>query len=213
MPRNKILAETGKRPEDLTREEREAYIMATPQFQRHIKALELEKDDNPSSAYKSKRRLSRSAAEFINECLNRDVLFKGEDKVYSSIEDLTTACTDFVAFCLEHEYTMTMTSLSLWLGVSDDTIRLAVSHPELNERFGVLRNVRQIMESLLEHELMNNEGNPSGKIFMAKCKFDWQEQPQQINLNIGTQQAISPGDLLLLAQNTPIEVDYQEMDD
>lgn len=213
MPQNKVLIETGKRPEDLTREERETRVMAMPQVQRHIKALEAEKDGNPSSAYKSKRRISQSSAAFLNKCIERGVLFNGEDKVYSNLEDLKRDCTEYVAFCIEIEYSMTITSLSIWLGVSADTIKMATANSELDNRFTILRNVRQIMESVLENELMNNEGNPSGKIFLAKCKFDWQEQPQQVNLNIGVQQAISPGNLLQIVQNTPIEVDYQEVDD
>ena len=215
MPRNKVLAETGKRPEDLTQEERTARLMATPQFQKHMKELEAERDDNPSTAYKSKQRLSRSAAAFLGECLDRGRLFNGEDKVYDNLEELKKACTEYVEFCIKTQSTMTITSLALWLGVSTETIKVAVNSAGLDSRFSILRNVKQIMEYLLEHELMNYEGNPSGRIFLAKSRFEWQEQPATINLNIGAQPTITPEGLAQLVESTPDDIidieDYKEI--
>lgn len=204
MPRNKILAETGKFPEELTREEREALVKATPQFKKHIKTME-KISDSDSIAYKSKKRALESNAAFLNRCLERGVLFNSSDKIYSNVEDLKQQCLEFVEFCIENEFAMNLDSLSTWLGVSREMIRLAISNSSLDERFAVLRGLRQIMDTLLSNEIMNYEGNAANKMFVAKCRMDWQEYPTTVNVNISNGQSFqqSPADVLALIDATP----------
>lgn len=210
MPKNRILAETGRFPEELTRQEREDLVKATPQFQRHIKSIE-KTDEKDSTAYKSKKRAQQSNAAFLDACLKRGVLFNSSDRIYSNIDDLKQQCLEFVEFCIMNEFSMNLDSLSTWLGVSRDFINLAINHNTLDDRFSVLKNLRQIMDTLLANEIMNYEGNAANKMFVAKCRMDWQEYPTTVNINVSSSvPSQSPMDVLSIVDNTP--VDYVDVD-
>lgn len=216
MPRNRILAETGRFPEELTRQEREDLVKATPQFQKHLKSRK-KADDKDSTAYKSKKRAQQSNAAFLDACLKRGVLFNSSDRIYSNVDDLKQQCLEFVEFCIENEFSMNLDSLSTWLGVSREFIKVAINHSGLDERFSVLRNLRQIMDTLLANEIMNYEGNAANKMFVAKCRMDWQEYPTTVNINVSSSvPSQSPMDVLSLVDNTPVDyvdVDYADVED
>ncbi len=216
MPRNRILAETGRFPEELTRQEREDLVKATPQFQKHLKSRK-KSDDKDSTAYKSKKRAQQSNAAFLDACLKRGVLFNSSDRIYSNVDDLKQQCLEFVEFCIVNEFSMNLDSLSTWLGVSREFIKVAINHSGLDERFSVLRNLRQIMDTLLANEIMNYEGNAANKMFVAKCRMDWQEYPTTVNINVSSSApSQSPMDILSLVDNTPVDyvdVDYADVED
>ena len=215
MPRNRVLSETGKFPEELTRQEREDRVKATPQFQKHIKSMQ-KADDKDSAAYKSKKRIQQSNAAFLNECSRRGVLFNSSDRIYSNVDDLKHQCLEFVGFCIENEFSMNLDSLATWLGVSKELIRSAINNSSLDERFAVLKGLRQIMDTILANEIMNYEGNAANKMFVAKCRMDWQEYPTTVNINVSSSvPSQSPMDVLSLVDNTPVDyvdVDYTDSD-
>lgn len=209
MSKNPLILQ-GRRPEDLTREEREQAIMSSPAFQKHIKAMEDHSDDKSSGSYKSKLRLNKSAAEFYSECLTRGTVFTSQERVYSDPEALKAECIAFVSFCIEHDYVMSWTSLGLWLGVTRETLLMAKDNPDLDPRFATLKRVGEIIENIMENELMNNEGSAVGKIYLTKARFGWGEGPLEVNVTTSSGDGPrfpEPEDVIDMIEATPISED------
>lgn len=197
----------GRRPEDLTREEREQALLSSPTIQKQIKAMRDDSDDKSSGTYKSRLRTNKAQSEFLSECLQRGTLFTSQDRVYGDTDVLRDECTAFVAFCTEHGFVMSWTALALWLGVQKETLLMAKCNPDLDPRFSVLKQFGEIIDLDMENELMYNEGSAVGKIFRAKAKLGWHEGPLEVNVTTNNGDGPrfpEPEDVIDMIEATPI---------
>lgn len=134
-------------------------------------------------------------------------------KVWEDDAALAQAVEDYKAFVLQLRLYPTIEGLSLWLDITRETYYAMLN---INDnRSYILKKYKNFLDDFSAQNIASTEGNPGGNIYLDKSRLGYSDQPaeQTINLNIGTQQAVSPSDLLQLAQNTPIEAEYTEVDD
>lgn len=169
------MIENGIRPEDISIEQREEAVLSS-----------LSGSDSSSKrsfSYQSQIRANQAKTAFINECATRGTLLSTSERVYSNIDQLAETCRDYINFCVSHNVIMSIATLALWLGISKDTINLALSNGDVDERFVVLKQLRDIMDAFMEQDLATYEGNSSGKIYLTKARFDWREGPQEVTIS------------------------------
>ena len=168
------MVKNGIRPEDISIEQREEAVLS---------AIDDSDTSKRSFSHLSRIRASESKKAFISECANRGTLLTTSERVYSNLDELSATCKDYVAFCISHDVIMSTATLALWLGISKDTINLALSNGDVDERFIILKQLRDIMDAFLEQDLSTYEGNASGKIYLTKARFDWRETPQEVTIS------------------------------
>lgn len=136
-----------------------------------------------------------------------------KDKYFASPDSLVEAIDGYIACVKENGLFPTETGLMLYLDCTDSWY-YAIQAMDNDERSVVLKKYRQYVGEFLNQSGLAGGSNTIFSIYYLKSKMQQWDAPteQTINLNIGTQQAISPSDLLSLAQNTPIEAEYTEVD-
>lgn len=135
-----------------------------------------------------------------------------KDKYFSTPESLVEAIDGYIACVMTNGLFPTETGLMLYLDCTDSWYYAVQAMDD--ERSAVLKKYRQYVGEFLNQSGLAGGSNTIFSIYYLKSKMQQWDQPteQTINLNIGSQRAISPGDLLQLAQGTPVEADFTEVE-
>lgn len=134
------------------------------------------------------------------------------EAIFSTPESLTAKIDEYIALMCQTRQTPTENGFMTFADCEKTWYYATMAQND--ERAEILRKYRQYVDEYINQAGLMGASNTIFSIYYLKSKMQQWDAPteQTINLNIGAQQAISPGDLLQLAQNTPIEAEYTEVD-
>lgn len=118
-----------------------------------------------SIAYMSKDNVKKFNKELEKKMFNSSGV--GRPYAFSSLEQLEKDMSEYFDTCRKYDIMPTNVSLALWLGCDEDTI----SNHAKNQNspfFGVMKNTKQYLHSLMQGGTLAGEINPVTYIFLSK---------------------------------------------
>lgn len=134
---------------------------------------------------------------------SRSVIINDEDEMDVEIEK-------FIVYCASNGITPTLSGLSLWLGVTRQTLMnwKRNSTHELNR---AVSRFTELFHSIVEQKTLDGELNPLVYFFLGKNYFDLQDKTEVVH-SMQTTEVIDISEQQRILETTPgvvIDADYQ----
>ena len=118
-----------------------------------------------SIAYMSKDNVKKFSKAMEKKMFNSSGI--GRPYAFSSVEELEKDIEEYFDACREYNMMPTNVSLALWLGCDEDTLNNHANNPN-SPFFGVIKNVKQYLHSLMQSGTLAGDINPVTYIFLSK---------------------------------------------
>ena len=140
---------------------------------------------NPTNSSKSKMSeyLSKENVKSFNRIVVSRNFEKLEEKhknksqqIFSNYEECLNEIGDYFKLCDKYDIIPTIASMSLYLGVSRDTIYAMANSPKVYECSDILKTAIATCQAYHENAFMSNEISPVAFIFYAKNYYGMKDQ-------------------------------------
>lgn len=126
---------------------------------------------------------------FNNEVRKRMFNVNGIGRPYAfeSVEQLQKDMTEYFNTCAAYDIMPTNVTLALWLGVDEDTLTNHANNPN-SPFFGVMKNTKTYLHSLMQNGTLSGDINPVTYIFLSKNYYGMRDDK---NIQVSAQQGSS----------------------
>lgn len=146
----------------------------------------------------------------FTEMLNQRRRNGFDKRLFQTGEEVREAIEEYLNQILPLGIVPDVSGFCLYYGMARETFYAMAKCGD--DRAAACKAYQEYLDFYTTQSGLAQSTNPAFSCFYAKAKLGWHEDNVlDINLNVGAQQQISPVDLMMLVQNTPIEADYTDV--
>ena len=113
-------------------------------------------------------------------------LQRGQSAAYMNDEELEKEIDDFIEYCIANKQVPSQVGLSLWLGVSIETIT-AWRTDSISQHHIATKNVIELFHKIIEQKVLDGELNPVLYMFYGKNWFGLSDKTEIVHKSQTTQ--------------------------
>ena len=164
-----------------------------------------------SIAYMSKDNVKKFNKAMEKKMFNSSGI--GRPYAFSSVEELEKDIEEYFDACREYNMMPTNVSLALWLGCDEDTLNNHANNPN-SPFFGVIKNVKQYLHSIMQSGTLAGDINPVTYIFLSKNYYGMKDD-KNITVTPATSTSTNSQETMdaiqrQIEEETVPNADYQE---
>lgn len=111
---------------------------------------------------------------------------RGQSVAYMNDEELEKEIDDFIEYCIVNKQVPSQVGLSLWLGVSIETIT-RWKHDQNCQHEKIIKNVVELFHKIIEQKVLDGELNPVLYMFYGKNWFGLSDKTEIVHKSQTTQ--------------------------